>query len=59
MHESRLDMGQEQSEAYGQLKEHLANPSVLAALRYGEPLYLYFSVSRHVVNSVLFLERDS
>lgn len=53
-----FEWGSVQAEAFQKLKKYLSNPPILVALKPGEPLFFYFSISTFAINSVLFLESE-
>lgn len=50
------DWGPQQLKAFADLKAYLTYPPVMVVLAAGEPFFLYFSISKFVISSVLFLE---
>ena len=55
---SRFVWTRECEEAFLNLKEYLASPSVLCKPQLGTPLRLYFAVSKRAISSVLVQEQD-
>ncbi|XXG81436.1 hypothetical protein AAC387_Pa09g2071 [Persea americana] len=53
---SKFQWTAECSQALQQLKQYLSSPPLLSTPTFGEPLFLYLSVSDHAVSSVLIRE---
>jgi ribonuclease HI len=55
-HDSELAWGEEQEEAFNQIKEYLTKPSVLQAPRIGEAFRLYVAAQKGAIGAVLTQE---
>ena len=53
-----LELGEEQSRAFKELKEYLSTAPTLSALEDGEDLFLYLAISEVAVSAVLVREEN-
>jgi hypothetical protein len=55
-HEEEFTWGEEQREAFEKIKEYLMSPSVLRALKTGNPFKMYIAAQEQVIGSILLQE---
>jgi hypothetical protein len=51
-------LGEEQREAFEKIKEYLVSPTVLRALKAGNPFKMYIAAQKWVIGAVLLREED-